>query len=146
MATFPNESRIDKKLGRLVEIDMGHPFAVSDQVRASTWEAFGCKVHLGRLFTVPAVSLEDDEFLREIHARGFIGLDQETGPFLAACQRAEVEGACVHWVTDLPLTRSFYYQYRGDPVVMQLDSAKKHKQWLNMPRLILPIVDDLLRG
>jgi uridine phosphorylase len=146
LAAFPTEARFDKKLRRLVNLDMGRTLTVSDRVRARTREAFGCEIQVGRLFTVPAVSSEDDKFLDDIRSRGFTGLDLETGPFLAACRRAKAEGTCIHWVTDLPLSRSFYYQYEGDPMSIQQDRVKKHKQWLNMPRLILPILSDLLRG
>jgi nucleoside phosphorylase len=144
LAAFPGEVRPDERLGRFVEIDMGRPLAVSAAVQARTREAFGCAIHVGRLFTVPAVSVETAATLREIRARGYLALDLETGPFLAACRSVGAAGTCIHWVTDLPLERSFYYAYDGDPATVEHDRAVKHRQWLNMPRLILPVLTDLL--
>lgn len=145
LALFRGDKHEDEKLGRFVDIDMQRTLSVSDQIRACTRETFDCEIRVGRLFTVAAVSVEDDVYLRELRSRGFIGLDLETGPFLAACRSADAQGTCVHWVTDLPLQRSFYYKYQGDPVLIEQDRVKKHKQWLNVPRLILPIVHDLLQ-
>ena len=33
-----------------------------------------------------------------------------------------------------------------DPEAIQSDVEKKHRQWLNLPRLVLPIVEDLLQS
>lgn len=144
-ASYPDEVRYEPFLGYTVEIDMSpQSVAVSDAVRCQTKEAFDCGIRYGRIFTVPAVSLEDCRWLSEIKDRGYVAVDLETGPFLAACRRSDAQGVCVHWVTDLPLERSFYYQYEGDPEIIKRDNEKKHRQWLNMPRLILPIVVDLM--
>ena len=141
LAVMPEIVRFDKTLGAVVDFAMPGsrvvPRPVSDRVSA----AFNCEIHYGKIFTVPAVSLEDADRLREIAGRDYIALDLETGPFLAACAHNHVDGFCIHWVTDLPLTRSFYYQYDGDPAIIEQDQAKKHGQWLNMPRMILPILD-----
>lgn len=143
-ASYPDEVRYEQSLGYTVEIKMPQSLAVSDAVRCKIRETFNCDIKYGAVFTVPAVSLEDDRWLNEIKNRGYVAIDLETGPFLAACRCSNAQGICVHWVTDLPLERSFYYQYEGDPEIIRQDAEKKHRQWLNMPRLILPIVDDLM--
>jgi uridine phosphorylase len=145
-AVFPEEVRTDPSLGRVLDLDLRHPLSVSPATQARLRESFDCAARIGPLFTVPAVCVETGDRLRQLHAKGFVGLDLETGPFLAACRRAGAQGFCVHWVTDLPLERSFYYQYEGDAATVERDRAKKHRQWLNMPRLILPAVEDVLSG
>lgn len=145
-SSFPNDLQLDPVLGHYVELAMQRPLTISDGVRAAIAERFSCDIHMGAMFTVPAVSLEDEDRLCRIRDRGYIALDLETGPFLAACRRNNVQGTCVHWVTDLPIERNFYYQYDGDLNVVEQDKKKKHKQWLNMPSLILPIIDDLLNA
>lgn len=145
-ASYPDEVRYEQPLGYTVEIKMPQSLTLSDAIRHKLKEAFDCDIKYGAIFTVPAVSLEDDTQLNEIKNRGYVAVDLETGPFLAACQRSNAQGVCIHWVTDLPLERSFYYQYDGAPEIIRRDKEKKHRQWLNMPRLILPIVDDLVKS
>jgi len=143
-SVYPDEVRYEPSLGYLVGIKMPQSLVISETISSKVREAFNCNILLGPIFTVPAVSLENSEQLNQIKSSGHIALDLETGPFLAACSRSGTQGFCVHWVTDLPLERSFYYQYAGDPKLIEQDKAKKHSQWLNMPHLILPIVDSLI--
>jgi purine-nucleoside phosphorylase len=140
LASFHQEAYEDGELGRVVELKGDPPPEIPVQIRSWLAQEFGCKIRIGRLFTVPAVSWETVVTLESLRERGFIGVDLETGPFLAACRRTGVRGLNIHWVTDLPLRRDFYYQYEGDPAVTSGDERKKHFQWLNLPRLILPIV------
>lgn len=146
LALFPDTVQVDPALGYLVHLEMPGTLTMSAATRAAIRESFGCDIHTGTVFTVPAVCLEDEAGLREIKQRGYLALDLETGPFLAACRRAGAWGGCIHWVTDLPLERSFYYQYDGDPEIIRQDTEKKHRQWLNIPRLILPLVAEMLEG
>jgi uridine phosphorylase len=141
---YHDEVQYHGAFGYIVEIKMPELITISDAIRARIKEAFDCEIKSGPIFTVPAVSLEDEERLTQIKNRGYIALDLETGPFLGACRYKNAQGFCVHWVTDLPLERNFFYQYDGDPEIIEQDKDKKHKQWLNMPRLILPIVNDVI--
>lgn len=93
----------------------------------------------GRLFTTPGVSLENDEFLREIVRNGCIAIDMETAQFYAACQQYGFKSAAVHWVTDLPLTRNFFYRFHN-PEQARRDFDKKHPIWLNMANIITAIM------
>jgi nucleoside phosphorylase len=141
-----SHARSDPVLGRIVEVDLGVPICAQEATVRRLGESFGCRVHIGRMFTVPAVCLECSDTLHAIRDRGHVALDLETGPFLAACHENHVKGICVHWVTDLPLERDFYYPYYGDLEVIRRDRETKHRQWLNLPKLILPLVSDWLRG
>lgn len=143
-AVFPAELQRNADIGSYVEIKMPQSLVVSEGLRAKVKQAFHCDIKHGTLFTLPAVSLESDDRLNAIRAAGYIALDLETGPFLAACRYNNVAGFCVHWVTDLPLERGFCYQYSGIPAIIAQDKEKKHRQWLNMPRLILPIMKEIL--
>ena len=140
-----SEVKEDSKLGRYTEIFMGKTLSVSPKVKNLLSETFNCDIKTGQMFTIPCVSMEDMETLQEIKNQGFIALDLETGPFLAACEANQVEGICIHWVTDLPIERDFYYKYHGDQEIAKRDQDKKHRQWLNMPKLILPVVKDLMQ-
>jgi len=144
LTVFGDEVTTHSKLGRMVKLGGARPIGVSETAQETLRRAFACNVHTGPVFTVPAVSVEDQDCLVEIKRLGYVALDLETGPFLSACRRQSVSGACVHWVTDLPLQRDFYYKYHGDPDVIEADWNKKHRQWLNMPRMILPLVDELM--
>lgn len=146
LAACAEQVQVDPVLGYVVHLAMPGSLAVSAATRNAIKDRFECDIHTGSVFTVPAVCLEDEAGLQEIKKRGYLALDLETGPFLAACHRAGAWGACIHWVTDLPLERSFYYQYDGDPAIIRQDWDKKHRQWLNMPRLILPLVAAVLEG
>ena len=115
LAVFASEAEHDAALGRIVRIEMPDLSPLPDSVHLQTRETFGCEIRRGPIFTVPAVCVEEREHIQEIKNRGYIALDLETGPFLGACRRAGVEGFGIHWVTDLPLERSFYYQYDGKP-------------------------------
>lgn len=143
LATLLAKVRSDATLGRLVDIEMTGSPIVPQRMVDSVFETFQCGIRYGKLFTVPAVSLENRERLVAILDQGYVAIDLESGPFLAACAQNNVDGLCVHWVTDLPLSRSFYYQYDGDSAILDKDRVKKHRQWLNMPRLILPILESL---
>jgi uridine phosphorylase len=143
-AVFPGDVRRDEALGHVVEIDMHEPLAVSDRARKWLRDTFSCEIQLGPVFTFAAVSLEDEHLLSMLREQGFVALDLETGPFLAACRFSGAAGMCVHWVTDLPLERSFYYDFHGDPGIIKSDKRLKHRQWLNMPRLVLTVLQDLL--
>lgn len=102
-------------------------------------QEYGVKSHRGRLFTTPGVSLENDEFLREIVRNGSIAIDMETAQFYAACQKYGFKSAAVHWVTDLPLTRNFFYRFHH-PEQSKRDFDKKHPIWLNMANVITTII------
>ena len=144
LAVYPNEARHDQSLGFILEIKMPQSLILSEMISSKVKETFNCNILQGPIFTVPAVSLENNQQLKDIKNRGYIALDLETGPFLAACRYNSIQGFCVCWVTDLPFERNFYYQYEGDPKLIEQDKVKKHNQWLNMPRLVLPIMVDLL--
>ncbi|MFQ5981416.1 MAG: hypothetical protein ACE5OZ_25010 [Candidatus Heimdallarchaeota archaeon] len=103
-------------------------------------EEFGVQWHRGRIFTTPAVSLETEELLHKIVDHNCIAIDMETAPFYAACQEYGFQSLAIHWVTDLPLTRSFFYRFSGDPKVIQQDWNKKHPLWLNMPHILVSIL------
>jgi uridine phosphorylase len=146
LAMLPAAVRSDETLGAYVDIAMPGSPVVPPIVVESVSATFDCGIRYGKLFTVPAVSLEARDRLRTIRDREYAALDLETGPFLTACTHNKVQGLCIHWVTDLPLSRSFYYQYDGDPAIIVQDRAKKHRQWLNMPRMILPILESLVKS
>lgn len=139
-----NQIRQNTSIGHFVEIDMSISFQVSKPTINQIKRNFNCGIRSGQMFTIPCVSLEDKSTLQEIKNLGYIALDLETGPFLAACKNNKVEGMCIHWVTDLPLEKDFYYKYHGDSEEVNQDQDKKHRQWLNMPKLVLPILLDLL--
>jgi len=111
---------------------------VQDAV-AKAARQYGVRAHAGRVFTIPGVSLEDDTFLREIIAHGCIAIDMETAPFYAACRQWAFECAAFHWVTDLPLTRSFFHRV-SSPTEVQADWDLKGPIWLNMARIVTAIV------
>ncbi len=132
-------AREEPGIGRVVDVDGG----------ATTGSGGG--THPGgatgdRMFTVPSVSWETDERMLRLRELGYLGVDLETGPFLAACRRSGVPGSCVHWVTDTPLERSFYFAHEGDPEAVRKQRADQHLRWLNQPRLILPRVLAALRS
>lgn len=139
---FMDEIQQNKILGRFVEIKMPNYPKISRDTIEKNRHLFNCKVHIGGIFTVPAVSMEDENRLKAIKNKGYIAVDLETGPFLAACRYNNIEGTCIHWVTDLPLERNFYYQYYGDVEKIEQDKAKKDKQWFNLPKIILSFVKD----
>jgi nucleoside phosphorylase len=143
-ACFPGKVNREKSLGYTLDIDMENELQVSDTITKKIRELYNCKIQYGKMFTIPAVSLENKKRLQEIQKRNYVALDLESGPFLAACKANNVRGFCIHWVTDLPLTRNFYYKYEGNPEIAKQDWDKKHRQWLNMPRMLLPIVCDLM--
>lgn len=140
---FVDEIQKDKYFGSFVEIKMPNRPKLSTDSIEKNCHLFNCKVHYGDIFTVPAVSLENENKLKAIKKKGYIAVDLETGPFLAACRYNNIEGICIHWVTDLPLERNFYYQYYGDADQIKKDKAKKDKQWLNLPKIILSFIKDL---
>jgi uridine phosphorylase len=145
LTSFPDDIVRDDALGLSVELAFDSPTDVSQDLKEATRAVFDCDILSGPLFTVPAVCLENEALLRTLEHRGLRGIDLETGPFLAASRRAgAVQATCVHWVTDLPLARDFYYAYQPDARLAERDQRKKHRQWLNMPRLILPIVSELM--
>lgn len=140
LVNFRDKVQQNKKLGPFVQIDLSPPSIVPQHICDQIKAKFNCDIRYGSIFTVPAICLENTDQLMEIKAIGHIAIDLESGPFLAACRKNDLKGLCLHWVTDLPLERSFYYSYDGDPAVIERDRQKKHRQWLNMPRLILPIL------
>jgi uridine phosphorylase len=122
------ESRTEEEWGRVVDIESlrgGEP--------------------AGRMFTVPSVSWETEERMKRLRDLGYIGVDLETGPFLAACKRRGVPGSCVHWVTDTPLDHDLYFLHEGDPEAAARQREEQHLRWLNLPKLILPRVIEMLR-
>ena len=141
---FHDDIQIEKDLGSIVKIKMPETLTVTEGIKSKIKNSFHCDIKFGSIFTIPAVSLEGQNYLTDIKDKGYIALDLETGPFLAACKLNKVQGFCIHWVTDLPLERNFYYQFDGDPEIITYDKELKHNQWLNMPRLILPILSDLI--
>lgn len=141
---YPEKIINDPILGKIVTFEMKKRLTIFPATIQKIEKEFDCHILWGRIFTIPAVSLESEEVLQAIINQGYMAIDLETGPFLAACAYNNIEGSVIHWVTDLPLERNFYYQYYGDQDIIKQDSLKKHKQWLNMPKLILPILNDLL--
>jgi purine-nucleoside phosphorylase len=146
LAHLRDEAYNDSELGMIVEVNRAEQPRIPLALRSQLAQDFACAIHVGRVFSVPAVSWETEEALRSLQKRGFIGVDLETGPFLAACRRTGMEGLCIHWVTDEPLRRDFYYHYEGDPDIAAADQRRKYAQWLNLPKLILPIVTQTLSG
>jgi nucleoside phosphorylase len=130
-------------LGQVVDISMSQKIEISNEIHNSIHDTFNCSILHGKVFTIPAVSLESKDTLDQIQKLGFVALDLETGPFLSACKKNGVNGICIHWVTDLPLERDFYYKYYGDPTIVGNDQKKKHRQWLNYPKIILPIAHNI---
>lgn len=128
LAHYDTASRLDDELGRVVDL-----------------VSVGASAANGRMFTVPSVSWETDGRMRRLRDLGYVGVDLETGPFLAACGRLGVPGAGIHWVTDTPLTRSFYFAHEGDADEVHRQRKEQHLRWLNLPKLILPRVLELLR-
>lgn len=128
LAHFGSTTRVEGNLGRVVDIN-----------------PVGSTTSSQRMFTVPSVSWENNERLATLHELGYAGVDLETGPFLAACRRRNVPGSCVHWVTDTPLARSFYFDYENDPETAREHREQQHVRWLNLPKLILPHVLKSLR-
>lgn len=119
----------------------GNVLDLTESVIREVAKEYKVNSHRGRLFTTPGVSLENDEFLREIVENGCIAIDMETAQFYAACQQYGFKSAAVHWVTDLPLTRNFFYKFHN-PEQAKQDFDKKHPIWLNMAN----IVTSILRG
>lgn len=131
----------DPVLGYQVEVAMEQELRLSTHVAAAA--AMGGNILVGgKIYTVPAICLETAERLGRIRAGGYAAIDLETGPFLSACKARGILGAGVHWVTDLPET--FAFHHASDERAYQEAIDRKHAQWLNMPRIILPIVVDLL--
>lgn len=145
LAYFRENMDHDDLLGDVVTLEAGNrPLLIPADIRGRLLAEFGCQIQQGRVFTVPAVSWEAPATLNAIYEQGFTAVDLETGPFLAACRRTGTSGVCVHWVTDRPRDRDFYQKYEADPNQPDADERKKHRQWLNLPRLILPVVDQVL--
>jgi nucleoside phosphorylase len=112
-----------------------------EPVVADVVSGYKVQAHRGRIFTTPGVSLEAPAFLEEIVAQGAIAIDMETAQFYAACREYGMASGAFHWVTDLPMTRSFLQRLR-DPAAAQADWDLKHPIWLNMTK----IVTSILRG
>lgn len=102
-------------------------------------QEYGVNSHRGRLFTTPGVSLENDEFLKEIVQNGGIAIGMRAAQFYAACQQYGFKSAAVHWVTDLPLTRNFFYRFYN-PEQAKRDFDKKRPIWLNKTKIITSII------
>jgi uridine phosphorylase len=131
----------DPVLGYQVEVNMGRTLTVSSTVCQPP--VIGGTVHVNKsVYTIPAVCLETPERLAQIRKAGYAAIDLETGPFLSACKAGGIDGAVIHWVTDLPETFSFYYS--GDDQDIVEAKARKYRQWLNMPRIVLPILYELI--
>jgi purine-nucleoside phosphorylase len=113
---------------------------IESPVRDAT-KRFNINYHRGRIFTIPGVSLENDDLLRDAIDHGCIAIDMETAPFYAACQRYGFNSAAIHWVTDLPLSRNLLYRLHNSKEA-QNDWDKKSPIWLNMAN----IITDILRG
>ena len=129
---------IDGFFGNIVYPN-GNVLDLTESAVREVAQEYGVKSHRGRLFTTPGVSLENDEFLREIVRNGSIAIDMETAQFYAACQQYGFKSATVHWVTDLPLTRNFFYKFHH-PEQAKKDFDKKHPIWLNMANIITSII------
>ena len=134
---------VECPVGRVVRLQPSPAPTISERQRDRLREEFDCGIRAVPIFTVPAVSVEDRESLTAIRELGYAALDLETGPFLSACRKHDIPGTCIHWVTDLPLERDFYFPYHGDPELIRRDHTRKYRQWLNMPRVILPILGEL---
>jgi nucleoside phosphorylase len=118
--------------------------AITDTVACVARE-YGVRAHSGRIFTIPGVSLESEALLDDLLGNGCIAIDMETSQFYAACHEWEFDSAAVHWVTDLPLTRSFFEWFR-DPPQAQADWDLKHPIWLNMAGIIVSVVRTYVEG
>lgn len=132
---------LDPVLGYQVEINMDRELIVPQSVNlAADW---GGNLFVGKsMYTLPAVCLETPERLARIREGGYAAIDLETGPFLSACRASGANGVVIHWVTDLPETFSF--QHSGDEPEFVKAKALKYEQWLNMPRIIMPILHELI--
>lgn len=123
----------------------GSILQIIENIVANVVSPYGVQVHRGRIFTTPGVSLEDENFLREIVEQGCIAIDMETAQFYTACREFGFDSATVHWVTDLPLTRSFFHRFR-DTESAQDDWDIKHLIWLNMANIITAIIQGYIKG
>ena len=104
----------------------------------------GYSLQMGKIFTAPSVSWESRERISQLEKYGYAAVDLETGPFLSASRKVDVPAVCLHWVTDRPLDHDFYVRFETETgVLSRRVEALKHQQWLNMPRIILPIVRQL---
>ena len=108
-------------------------------------QPFGVRAHRGRIFTTPAVSLEDEAFLAAVVEHDCLAIDMETAPFYAACREHGFDSLALHWVTDLPQTRSFFHRFR-DPTSAEADWNLKHAVWLNMTKIITTVVRKYIEG
>ena len=137
LALYAADAELDPVLGYKVEIKMERDLTML--LSAKHFSGADAAVRVGEpVFTVPAVCLETPQRLRQIREGGYAAIDLETGPFLSACKAKGVEGAVIHWVTDLP--ESFSFHHSGQERAFEEAKALKYKQWLNMPRIVLPIL------
>lgn len=113
---------------------------IEDSVRMAA-KAYGVSCHIGKIFTIPGVSLENYDLLIQMLQNGCIAVDMETAQFFAACKNQGFNSAAIHWVTDLPLTRNFFHNFHH-PEEGRRDWDKKSPIWLNMAK----IITDILRG
>lgn len=134
----------DSILGPYVQLQPSETLALDPEIIAPIEKEFACRVSGGSIFTAPAVSIEDRLRMNRIKELEFTGIDLDTGPFLSASKMCGLRAAVLHWVTDLPMERDFYYPYYGNPEIIRRDKNIKHKQWLNMPRIILPLMAMIL--
>lgn len=103
------------------------------------------RYHKGKLFTIPGVSLESEEFLKEILSNNCISIDMGSSQFYTACQKYNFNSAVISWVTDLPLTKSYFYNLKVNPKFIKDDIEKKHQIWLNMPKIITDILRSYIK-
>ncbi|MHA2239561.1 MAG: phosphorylase family protein [Candidatus Hodarchaeales archaeon] len=104
-------------------------------------EEFSVHFHRGRIFTIPSVSLETKKLLKNAVNNKCLAVDMETAPFYAACNEHNFNSLVIHWVTDLPLSRSFFYKFTGDQKIAKQDWEKKHPIWLNMSNILVSILE-----
>lgn len=143
---FNPNLEFDDLLGNYAWVAQKVSCIIDEEVRMTIRNHFNCNLLKGKIFTIPCVALENPRTLERIKELGYVAIDLESGPFLAACRKSQIPGICIHWVTDLPLTRDFYYSYYGIPEIVKTDWEKKHIQWLNYPKLILPILHSILNN
>jgi uridine phosphorylase len=71
-------------------------------------EKTGAKIHKGTIFTSGSLLHETDEFIYNLHSKGYLGVDCEASAFFLLCKYCGFKGSLVLYVTDNPYTKQIF--------------------------------------
>jgi purine-nucleoside phosphorylase len=142
LTTLSERIRYDDVVGPTVKVEIPSRFSLPASLIQRLQQVYGMKVRTGKLFTVAAIALESEEWLQRMISLGSCAVDLGSGSFLTAALLQGVEACCLHWVTDTPLQRNFYYRFAGDEAIARADEQTKHTRWGQMPAIVLEVMSE----